>query len=367
MSIYDQLGVRTLINAKGTYTHLSGSVMPPEVVEAMVEAAQHYVDINELQEAVGQRLATLLGAEAALVTAGAAAALVVGMAAIVAGDDAEKIKRLPDTSGMKNQAIIQKCQRNAYDHAIRQVGIELVEVETFDQMETALSEKTAVLLYVYAFDPNSAVKLPQVLALGKQRCVPVFIDAAAELPPPTNLKGFAQCGADLVTFSGGKGLRGPQASGLLLGRKDLLRAAALNMCPNHAVGRPMKVGKEEIIGLMKAVEIYLHRDHDAEWRRWERQMDSIAEAVAGIPGIATGRVPTEVINHVPRLYLTWDADSLHKTQEEVMEELHLGDPRIEVLVTQCGLTITPNTMRDGEEVVIARRLREILRGSPSGI
>ena len=361
MSIYERLGVRPLINAKGTFTFLSGSLMPPEVVAAMAEAAQQYVDIHELQEAVGRHLAELLGAEAALVTTGAAAALVVGTAAIVAGEDPEKLQRLPDTTGMKNEAIIQKCQRNAYDFAIRQVGVKLVEVEDLQQMEAAINERTAVLLYVSAFDRSSPVKLPEVIRVGKARGVPVFVDAAAELPPARNLKGFAQCGADLVTFSGGKGLRGPQASGLLLGRKDLIRAAARNMSPNHAIGRPMKVGKEEIIGLMRAVELYLERDHEAEWKRWEAQLDHIAATVADIPGITTGRVPTEVTNHVPRLFLTWSADALGKTQEKVVEELRSGSPRIEALVTQCGLTITVSTLQAGEEQVIARRLREILQ------
>jgi L-seryl-tRNA(Ser) seleniumtransferase len=366
VSVYHQLGVCPLINAKGTFTYLSGSIMPPEVVTAMAEAAQYYVDVNELQEAVGRHLAEMLGAEAALVTTGAAAALVVGMAAIVAGEDPEKVQRLPDTAGMKNEAIIQKCQRNAYDLAIRQVGVRLVEVEGLGDMADAINERTAALICVYAFDRSSPVKLPQLISLGRERGVPVFVDAAAELPPPQNLKGLAQCGADLVTFSGGKGLRGPQASGLLLGRKDLIRAASRNMCPHHAIGRPMKVGKEEAIGLMRAVELYLRRDHEAEWAQWEKRLDSIAEALADVPGVTTGRVPPEITNHVPRLFVAWDPATLGKTQDQVIDELRRGQPRIEVLVTQAGLTITPSTLGPGEEQVVARRLRQILGGRCDG-
>lgn len=360
MGIYERLGVRTLINARGTYTYLSGSVMPPEVVAAMTEAARSFVDIHELHAAVGARIALLTGAEAALVTAGAAAALLQGTAACVVGCDAERIKRLPDVTGLKDEVVIQKAHRNAYDHAIQTVGVRLVEVETAEEMQAAAGPQTAMLHYTSAFGPDGKISLEEVIALGKATSIPVFVDAAAELPPAENLCGIVAMGADLVTFSGGKGLRGPQASGLLLGRRDLVEAAAANGCPNHSIGRPMKAGKEEIVGLLRAVELYLERDHEAEWAQWEDQIDHIARRVADIPGVETGRVPEHVLNHVPRLYVKIDADAVGKTQDGAVEALRSGDPKIEVLTTEMGLTISPNTLMPGEEKTLARRLREIL-------
>jgi L-seryl-tRNA(Ser) seleniumtransferase len=360
MGIYERLGVRTLINARGTYTYLSGSLMQPEVVEAMAEASRRFVDIRELEAAVGARLARLTGAESALVTAGAAAALTQGTAACVVGKDPESIKRLPDTHGLKDEAIIQKAHRNPYDQAIKQVGVKMVEVETLEEMKRAISPKTAMISYIVALEPQGKVSLEETLKIGKASRVPVFVDAAAELPPAENLTKFVKMGADLVAFSGGKGLRGPQTSGLLLGRRDLIEAAALNGCPNHSIGRPMKVGKEEIVGLLRAVELYLERDHEAECRQWESQIEYLERALKGIPGVETGRVPKHIVNHVPRLYLKIDPNVAGMAQEDVIEKLSQGDPRIEVLTTPLGLTICANTLQSGEEEHIARRLREIL-------
>lgn len=360
MGIYERLGVRTLINARGTYTYLSGSLMPPEVVEAMAEASRRFVDIRELEAAAGARLAQLTGAGAALVTAGAAAALAQGTAACVVGKDPELIKRLPDASGLKDEVIIQKAHRNPYDQAIKQVGVKMVEVETLEETKRAIGPKTAMIAYIVALEPQGKVSLEEALKIGKASRVPVLVDAAAELPPAENLTKFVKMGTDLVTFSGGKGLRGPQASRLLLGKRDLIDAAALNGCPNHSIGRPMKVGKEEIVGLLRAVELYLERDHEAEWRRWESQIEYVEKTLKGIPGVETERVPKHIINHVPRLYLKVDPNVAGMAQDDVIEKMRRGDPRIEVLTTSLGLTICANTLQPGEEEHIARRLREIL-------
>jgi len=360
MGIYEQLGVRPLINAKGTYTMLSGSLMPPEVVEAMAEAARSFVNISELEEKVGSRLAELTGAEAALVTAGCAAALTQVTAACIAGADEAKIKQLPDLTGLKDEVIIPKAHRNPYDQAIRTVGVKMIEVGTVEEMVAAINPQTAALVYVVAFEPNSPIRLPDMLEAGQARGVPVLVDAAAELPPAENLTKFVKMGADAVMFSGGKGLRGPQASGLVLGKKELLRATALNACPNHSIGRPMKAGKEEIVGLWKAVELYVQQDHEAEWRAWQAQVNHIADALADLPHVETGPVPLEVINHVPRVAIRWDEEKLGLTTDDVVRQLSEGKPRIEVLVTRVGLTISPNTLQPDEEQIIAQRLREIL-------
>src|SRR2546425_9590794 len=275
-NIYERLGVRTRINAKGTYTNLTGSLLPPEVARAMEDAAQHYVVLDELQRAVGERIARMLGVEAACVTSGAAGAMVIGTAACITGKDPEKIKRLPDTTGMKNEVVIQKAHRYAFDHAVRNVGVRLIEVETEDDLERAINEKTAMMHFLNEAQNQGKIGLEKWVEVGKRRGIPTFNDAAADGPPGSHLSDYNKMGFDLVCFSGGKGLRGPQCSGLMLGRKDLIDAARLNNNPNEdTVGRPMKVGKEEIIGLYVAVERYLKMDHEAEWKEWERQLASI--------------------------------------------------------------------------------------------
>ncbi|MBI3664718.1 MAG: PLP-dependent transferase, partial [Acidobacteria bacterium] len=247
--VYKELGVRPFINAAGTYTMLTASLLPREAVEAMETAARQFVNLNELHEAVGKKIATLVGCEAALVTAGAASALSLGTAACVTGKDADKIRRIPDTAGMKNEVLIQKSHRYGYDHAVRNVGVRLVEVETREELERAANERTAMMLFFNAADPNGKIKVEEFAQLGKKLNVPTFNDAAADVPPVENLWRYIKMGYDLVTFSGGKGIRGPQCSGLLLGRKDLIEAALLNNNPySDSICRTNKVGKEEIVG-----------------------------------------------------------------------------------------------------------------------
>ncbi len=362
-NVYDRLGVRTLINAKGTYTYLSGSVMPPEVARAMEEAAQHYVVLEELQRAVGGKIAELLGVEAACVTSGAAGALTLGTAACVAGADPEKIKRLPDTTGMKNEVVIQKAHRYGFDHAVRNVGVRLVEVETEEDLERAINEKTAMLHFLNEAQNQGRIGLQKWVEAGKRHHIPTFNDAAADVPPASHLSDYWKMGFDLVCFSGGKGLRGPQCSGLLLGRKDLIEAALLNNNPNEdTIGRTMKVGKEEIAGLYVALERYLQVDHEVEWKDWERQLSLIEKVASSIPGVHTGRFVPEVANHVPHLYLQWDEQAMGLTKAECVTRLQEGSPRIEVLGDdyQYGLSLTPFMMKPGEEKIVAQRLKEIL-------
>ncbi len=360
--VYARLGVRTRINAKGTYTHLSGSLMPAEVAQALEEASRHYVYLVELHEAVGKKIAGMLGVEAAMVTSGAAGAIMLGTAACVAGKDPEKILRIPDTTGMKNEVIIQKAHRMAFDHAIRNVGVRLVVVETPEELENAVSEKTAMMFFLNAGQNRGQVSMEKFIATGKRRGVPTFNDAAADVPPLEHLSEYVKKGFDLVSFSGGKGLRGPQCAGLLLGRKDLIEAALLNNNPHEdTLGRPMKVGKEEIVAMYAAVERYLRVDHEAEWKDWEARLGTMESAVSSLPGVRTRRFVPEIANHAPHLRIEWDEEAQGMTQTECARELEEGEPSIVCLVgeRERGIAVTPFMMMPGEEKIVARRLKEI--------
>lgn len=360
--IYERLGVRTRINAKGTYTYLTGSLVPPEVSHAMEEASQHYVYLVDLQEAVGKKIAEMVGVEAAMVTSGAAGAIMLGTAACVAGKDPEKIQRLPDITGMKSEVIIQKTHRNAFDHAIRNVGVRLVVVETPEEMENAVSEKTAMMYFLNAAQNQGRVGLEKFIEVGKRHGVPTFNDAAADVPPKEHLSDYNKMGFDLVAFSGGKGLRGPQCAGLLLGRKDLIEAALLNNNPHEdTIGRPCKVGKEEIVGMFATLERYLKIDHAAEWKDWEARLATIEKTVSTVPGVHMGRFTPEVANHVPHVYFQWDEKAFGLTQAECAKQLEDGEPSIICLAGDYphGLSVTPYMMKPGEERIVARRLKEI--------
>ena len=363
-TVYDQLGVRPLINAAGTYTVLSASLMPREVVQAMEEASRYHVSIPELQQAVGKRISALLGSEAALVTAGAAAALTLGTAACVAGKDQDKIQRLPDTTGMKNEVLIQKSHRFAYDHAVRAVGIKLIEVETRTQLESAINDKTAMLLFLNAADPKGRIRRQEFVEIGKRAGLPTFIDAAADVPPAGRLSEYVRLGFDLVAFSGGKGLRGPQCSGLLFGRKVLVEAAFLNGSPHSdTIGRLAKVGKEEIVGLWTALESYLKRDHQAEWRDWETRVRDIADALKNLPGVRTEVFVPEIANESPHLRVEWDEKVIPKRNADIVKLLREGDPRIEVRPSAGNRPVVEVAvwmLQPDEHRIVANRLRQVL-------
>jgi len=270
-SVYDELGVRPCINAAGAYTDLGGALMPEEVLEAMHDASRRSVSIVELQEAVGKRIASMVGSQAALVTAGCAASLSLATAACVAGSDPENIRRIPNTSGMKNEVILQKTHRFEYDHAIRNVGVKLVEIETREELKAAITNQTAMLFFLNTADKRGKIHHEEFARLGNDFKIPTLIDAAADLPPVENLSLLTRIGYDLVAFSGGKSLRGPQCSGLLLGKKELIEAAFLNGPPHtDTLGRVSKVGKEEIVGLYRALDLFLRTDHANEDARQVR-------------------------------------------------------------------------------------------------
>lgn len=367
-SIYRRLGVRTYINAYGTLTTLGGTLMLPEVRRAMEEASQYFVQIHDLQAKVGRRLAELTGAEAAFVTAGASASLCLATCAVTAGGDPEKIDRLPRLDGMKSEVIIQKVHRNSFDHAFRMVGVRLVDVETEAEARAAIGPKTAALAMVLSHNSlGHKISLEEMIGIAHEANLALILDAAAELPPAENLRKFVAMGADLVAFSGGKNLRGPQCSGLLLGRKDLIEAAYANSAPHNRFARIAKVGKEEIVGLLTAVEIYLNeRDHQAERKEHHAMLERVARRLEGLDTVVTEYATNDDYSHSPRLTVQWDEKALGLSLPQVMKELEEGEPGIiatdmtEYRPAWKGVGIFPYNLRPGEEVVVAERLREIL-------
>jgi L-seryl-tRNA(Ser) seleniumtransferase len=363
---FKELGVRPFINAAGTYTTLTASLMQPEVVQAIDYASKQFVHLQELHDAVGQRIASLIGCEAAMVTAGAASALTLGTAACVAGTNRDFIRRLPDTTGMKTEVIIQKSHRYGYDHAVRNCGIRFVEVETRAELERAVNERTAMMLFFNANDKVGQIQAAEFAELGKKHNIPTFTDAAADVPPVENLSKYIKQGFDLVTFSGGKGIRGPQSAGLLLGRKRLIEAARLNDSPNSdAIGRGMKVNKEEILGMMVAVEVYLKKDHAAEWRDFEKRIKVIADSVGPVSSVKTETFVPEIANAVPHLRITWDESALKITSKEAHKKLLEGEPSIELRPGAKAGTIEVAVwmLQPNEAQIVARRIREVLKGA----
>ncbi|MBI3281703.1 MAG: selenocysteine synthase [Acidobacteria bacterium] len=362
--IYRQLGIRPLINAAGTYTTLTGSLLVPQARDAMSEAAKYFVPLIDLQQAAGARIAKMLEVPAAMVSSGGAGSILLATAACVAGKDPEKIRRLPDTTGMKNEVIMVRAHRMGFDHAARTTGVKIVEVETVEQLKSAISPQTAMLFWVNIKEPLGKVGAREFLEAGKQAGVPVFNDAAAELPPADNLSALVKQGYDLAGFSGGKGLRGPQASGLLLGRKDLIEAAHLNNNPHSdTIARTCKVGKEEIMALVAAVEVYVRRDHAADMKLWHGFMHSIARDLKGIEGLKSEvYVPAYPGAHpVPYLRVTWEQAALPLTCEECARRLREGEPRIEVNAAKDEITLAAYLLNAGEERIVGWRLREVLR------
>jgi L-seryl-tRNA(Ser) seleniumtransferase len=360
--MYRNIGVRPLINAAGTYTTLTGSVMTEETRQVMAEAAGCFVPLIELQQKVGERIAKLIGVPAALVSAGAASSIQLAAAACMTGKDREKIRRLPQTDGMANEIIMVKQHRNGFDHAARTAGGKLIEVETLDQLQKAIGPKTAMLFFVHINESKGKVSRADFLATGRKAGIPVFNDAAAELPPHDNLWKIVEEGFDLVAFSGGKGLRGPQASGLLVGRKDLIEAAAMNNNPHSdTVGRGMKVGKEEIMGLLKAVEIYVSRDHEADQKLWRGFMEHVVKEVSGVPSVKTEiYVPGPGGHPIPYLRVQWDVAKLGLSYKDCGRQLSDGEPRIEVNVADDEINLASYNLFPGEERIVAWRLREVL-------
>ena len=365
-----ELGVRPIINAAGTYTKFGGMLPRPEVVDAMAAAAGRYARLEEVHGAAGARIAALLECEAALVTSGAAGALTLATAACLTGNDPERIRRLPDLGEPPREVVIQRAHRFLYDHAVRACGVRLVEVDTREELEHAITARTAMLLFLNKAAPDGRISAPEFAAAGRRRGVPTLNDAAADVPPVDTLFRYTRMGFDLVVCSGGKGLGGPQGAGLLLGRRDLVAAARLNTAPHSdTLGRGLKVSKEEAVGMVVAVDLYLRRDHDADWRAWEAALGTVESALEPLPHVRAERFVPAVAYHVPHLRVRPRGGFLG-TMAEVAAELREGEPAIETVPTPLDgtLEIASWTLQPGEPEVVARRLREILvrRGGGAG-
>jgi len=372
-NIYTRIGVKPLINGRGTWTYLSASLELPEVRTAQVEAAQHFVNIFELQQAVGRRLAQLTGAESGMITSGAAGAMAVATAGCIAGTDPDRVWQLPNTDGLKNE-VIMVGGRSVFDSAIRLAGARLVLVDSAEQIANAVTPRSVM---IYTTSPPE--QLAKEIAAARAHRVPIFMDAADGIPPVNKLQLFAKMGCDLYTFSGGKGLCGPQSSGILLGRKDLIDAALANSNPwEGAVCRPMKVGKEEIMGCLAAVEAWLKMDVARLNREWGAQVKRIATLVETVPGVeAKVYMPEE--NQCPTLMISWDQAAWHYTTADCAKDLLEGTPSIAVLTEdnpsdvlsrnpahrrppakEDKLQIVSMTLRPGEEIIIGQRIRQLL-------
>jgi L-seryl-tRNA(Ser) seleniumtransferase len=369
--VYEALGVKHVINATGTVTILGGSLMPPEVVAAWVSASRHFVNLTDLQDRVGERIAKLVGVEAALVTTGAAGGLLLGTAAAVTRGDPKLVKRLPDTAGMRNEILIQKAHHSCYDNQLTDVGVKLIDVETAADVRRAVGERTALMFFMNLAEADGRIGRAEWVELARRHQVPTLLDAAADVPPIERLSEYTRMGFDLVAFSGGKALRGPNNTGLLLGRKDLIEAAKKNANPHcGTIGRMMKVSKEDMVALLAAVERYVRLDHQAEWREWERRIGVIEGALKGVPTVQCERVVPAIANHVPHLILTWDEKRVKLTRERLTRELAEGDPPIllgRVSGTgDKGVLVSVFVLQEGEERLVADRLRALL-GKAAGV
>jgi uncharacterized pyridoxal phosphate-dependent enzyme len=363
---FDELGVTTVINCEGTMTMLGGSLLRPELEAVMAMAGRHFVSIPELEVAAGKRIAEMLKLPqnyTALVTSGAAAAMQSGLAGILTGDNETLIRQLPDLTGMKSEVIIQKSHRNPFDHQLRSTGVKLVEIETCEQLRHAVSERTAMMHFSNFANAAGQIKVDEWPKLAKQYNVPCMNEAAADTPPVSHLWDYPNMGYDLVTFSGGKAIRGPQCAGLLVGRKELVAYALLNNSPHEdTLGRSQKVGKEEIIGMVKALDLYLSEDHDALAKEWQDRLDAISRELKKVPGVSTSFFTPDIANHVPHMQILWES-KITLTPREVSKLLRSSKPAIVIGggEDRPGLTMNSFMLQPGEDKIVAERLSKILR------
>ena len=361
---FRELGVRPFINGAGTYTAMTASLMPPPVMDAINYASRHYVMLDELHDRVGERIATLVHAEAAMVSSGAASALTLATAAVLTGTDRQKIGDLPNLSGMKSEVIIQKAHRFGYERAVRNCGVQLIEVESRADLERAVNDRTAMMLFYNNNNHEGQIRDEEFVELGRKHSIPTLNDAAADVPPVENLWKYTAMGFDLVAFSGGKGIRGPQSAGLLLGRKALITAARQNASPNgNAIGRGMKVNKEEMVGMLAALELFIQKDHAAETREFENRAERIKKAAESVRGVHAEIFVPEVANHVPHVRVSWDRAVIPVAPAAIVRTLQDGEPSIVIRSEAEVLVIGVWMMQPGEDRIVATRLRQVLEAN----
>ena len=366
-NVYEELGVTTVINGEGTMTVLGGSLPRPEVEEVMALGGQHFVSIVELEVAAGKRITEMLKLPEGydvLVTAGAAAAMQSGLAGILTGDNPQLIKQIPVLTGMKSEVIIQKTHRNPFDHQLRSTGVKLIEVETAGDVKEAINPQTVMMHFTNFANNDGQIKDEEWVRLAHEHNIPAFIDAAADTPPVSRLWDFANMGYDLIAFSGGKAIRGPQCAGLLIGKKDLIAYALLNNSPHEdTIGRSQKVGKEEIVGMVKALELYLQEDHEALNKEWQRRLEYVSAQVTKVPSVTASFPKLEIANHVPHLQIKWEEKRIPMTPREVGKALRDGKPSIALSTGEHGEALSMNSfmLQPGEEKVIAAELVKLFK------
>ena len=359
--ILKELGIRTFVNAAGTYTAMTASLMHDEVVETIKQGAKKFAMLDEVQDKVGEKIAELCHAEAATVTAGCWSALVLGTAGVLTGMDMKKVAQLPNVTGMKSEVIVQKGHNIGYVHALTNTGVIIVEIESVQELEKAINEKTAMMWFLNSNAPLGKIQHEEWVAIAKKYKIPTMIDMAADVPPVSNLWKYNDLGFDLVCVSGGKAMCGPQSAGILMGRKDLIAAARLSAPPRGGnIGRGMKVNKEEILGMYVALEKYINQDHDAEWKMWESKIETIVTSVNSIEGVITEVSVPPIANHTPLLFIKWDESKVKTTNKDLMLKLRNGSPSIEVIANGTGINITVFMLQEGEEKIVAKRVREEL-------
>lgn len=363
--VLKELGVRTFINAAGTYTAMTASLMPKEVMDTIVTSSQRFAMLDEVQDKVGAKIAELCHAEAATVTAGCWSAMVLGLAGVLTGTDRKKITQLPNLEGMKNEVIVQKSHNVGYVHALTNTGVTIIPVETAADVEKAINSRTAMMWFLNYQAPDGQIQHEEWVALGKKHNIPTMIDMAADVPPVENLWKYNDMGFDLVCVSGGKAMKGPQSAGILMGRKDLIEAARLSAPPRGGtIGRGMKVNKEEILGMYVALEMYIKKDHAKEWQSWEDKVFHISETAKKAGNITTDVTVPPIANHTPYLKIEWDKSYYNLTRQQLQERLRAGNPSIEVMgSTDNSIIITVFMLNPGEEKTVAKRILEELNAA----
>jgi uncharacterized pyridoxal phosphate-dependent enzyme len=365
-NLVKELGLRTFINAAGTYTTMTASLMADEVMDAIDASAREFVMYDDVQDKVGEKIAQICHSEAAMVTAGCWSALVLGTAGVLTGMDLKKVEQLPDVESFeKNEVIVQKGHNHDYIHALTNTGIKPVEIETREELERAISNKTALMYFLNESSPHGKILHEEWLEVAKKNNIPTIIDIAADIPPVENLWKYNDMGFDLVCVSGGKAIRGPQSAGLLLGRKNLIAAARLSAPPRGGnIGRGMKVNKEEILGMYAALDRYVKQDHEKEWRMWENQVAVIETAAKKVKGVTTQVTVPPIANHTPALSISWDSAIVKISRKDLQEKLRYGNPSIEVMGKGDNtINITVFMLKPGQEKIVAARVAEELKNA----